>query len=93
MSKLSELIIPENQIIDLMNLQPTESKIDQILNNALELKGLTLEETAYLLNIDDNEALNKLFKTAKIVKEKIYGKRIVLFSPLYISNYCTNNCL
>lgn len=93
MSKLSEQIIPENQINDLMNLQPTASKIDQILNNALELKGLTLEETAYLLNIDDNEALDKLFKTAKIVKEKIYGKRIVLFSPLYISNYCTNNCL
>lgn len=93
MSKISEQIIPESRINDLMNLQPTESKIDEILNNALDLKGLTLEETAFLLNIEDDETLNKLFKTAKTVKEKIYGKRIVLFSPLYISNYCTNNCL
>ena len=93
MSKLSEQIIPESRINDLMGLQPTEGKVDQILANALDLKGLTLEETAYLLNIEDEESLNKLFKTAKTVKEKIYGKRIVLFSPLYISNYCTNNCL
>ena len=93
MSKLSEQIIPESRINDLMSLQSTESKIDEILNKAFALKGLTLEETAYLLNIEDDESLNKLFKTAKTVKEKIYGKRIVLFSPLYISNYCTNNCL
>ena len=93
MSKLSEQIIPESRINDLMSLQSTDTKIDEILNKALSLKGLTLEETAYLLNIEDDESLNKLFKTAKTVKEKIYGKRIVLFSPLYISNYCTNNCL
>ena len=93
MSKLSEQIIPENRINDLMSLQSTDTKIDEILNKALSLKGLTLEETAYLLNIEDDESFNKLFKTAKTVKEKIYGKRIVLFSPLYISNYCTNNCL
>lgn len=93
MSKLSEQIIPESRINDLMSLQSTETGIDEILNNALALKGLTLEETAHLLNIEDDESLNKLFKTAKTVKEKIYGKRIVLFSPLYISNYCTNNCL
>ncbi len=93
MSKLSEQIIPEKQINDLMELKPTQSKIDEILNNALNLKGLSVEETAYLLNIDDDETLDKLFKAAKTVKEKIYGKRIVLFSPLYVSNYCTNNCL
>jgi len=93
MSKLSEQIISEQRINELMNLKPTENKINEILNNALNLKGLTLEETAYLLNIEEEEPLNKLFKTAKTVKEKIYGKRIVLFAPLYISNYCTNNCL
>lgn len=93
MSKISEEIAPQNRINDLMGLQPTESKVDEILNNALELKGLTLEETAYLLNIEDDMILEKLFKAANTVKEKIYGKRIVLFSPLYVSNYCTNNCL
>jgi 2-iminoacetate synthase len=93
MSKLSEQIIPEAKINDLMELKPTKEKIDEILNKALNLKGLSIEETAYLLNIEDDETLNKLFKTAKTLKEKIYGKRIVLFAPLYISNYCTNNCL
>lgn len=93
MSRISEEIVPESKINDLMGLKPTQDKIDQILNNALELNGLSLEETAYLLNIEDDESLNRLFKTAKTVKEKIYGKRIVLFSPLYVSNYCTNNCL
>jgi len=93
MSRLAEQIIPESKINSLIELKPTQTKIDEILNNALNLKGLTLEETAYLLNIEDDETLNKLFKAAKELKEKIYGKRIVLFSPLYLSNYCTNNCL
>lgn len=93
MSKLSEQIVNEEKINGLMELKPTGSQVDEILEKAMELKGLSLEETAYLLNIQDEENLNKLFKTAKNVKEKIYGKRIVLFSPLYVSNYCTNNCL
>lgn len=93
MSKLSEQIISESQINELMEIKPTESKINEILNNALNSQGLTLEETACLLNIEDDETLNKLFKTANTIKEKIYGKRIVLFAPLYAANYCTNNCV
>ena len=94
MSILSEQIIPEDKINDLMSLKPEADKIDEILNKALELKGLKLEETAYCLNIEDDEHLKKLFKTAKIVKEKIYGKQnSFVFAPLYLSNYCTNNCL
>ena len=93
MTKLSEQIVNEEKINGLMELKPTQEQIDKILEKAMELKGLSLEETAYLLNIQDEENLNKLFKTANAMKEKIYGKRIVLFSPLYVSNYCTNNCL
>lgn len=93
MTTLYEQIINEEKINELMNSKPSNDKINEILNKTLELKGLSIEETAYLLNIEDEEQLNKLFKTARIVKEKIYGKRIVLFSPLYVSNYCTNNCL
>ena len=86
-------IINEEQICDLLEIKPSTEKINEILNKALSLKGLTPEEASVLLKIDDDDNLNKLFKTAKTVKEKIYGKRIVLFSPLYVSNYCTNNCL
>lgn len=86
-------IINDEQINELMNSKPTNQRVDEILNNALSLKGISKEDAAVLLNVEDDETLSKLFKTAKSLKEKIYGKRIVLFSPLYISNYCTNNCL
>jgi 2-iminoacetate synthase len=63
-----------------------------IIDKASEAKGLTPEEVAVLLQCEDQEALEAMFKTAREIKEKIYGKRLVLFAPLYISNYCVNNC-
>lgn len=66
--------------------------VESALNQALKLKGLSLEETAILLQINDSPTLNKLFKAARAVKEKIYGRRLVLFAPLYITNYCVNDC-
>lgn len=86
-------IIPEEKINDLIDIRPSKEKIKEVLNRAMQLKGLSMEDASVLLNIEDDEILNQLFKAAKTVKEKIYGKRIVLFSPLYVSNYCTNNCL
>lgn len=55
-------------------------------------QALTLEETAALLAIKTPEVREELFETAKELKETIYGKRIVLFAPLYVGNYCVNNC-
>jgi 2-iminoacetate synthase len=69
-----------------------KNEIDRILLKAKEYKGLTHREAAVLLEVDDDETLEKMYKTAKEVKEKIYGKRIVLFAPLYLSSYCVNNC-
>lgn len=66
--------------------------VQQILDKAKLANGITPEEAAILLNINDPNLLNEMFKTAKFIKEKIYGKRIVMFAPLYISNYCVNNC-
>ena len=71
----------------------TDSEVTDILNKAKELKGISLEEAAVLLNITDEKLLQKLFDAAKYVKEEIYGNRIVLFAPLYISNICTNECI
>lgn len=94
MSKINNTFIDEDRINDLISKKSAgNEKINEILNKALSAKGLTLEESAILLNIEDDEALEKLFKTAKIIKEKIYGKRIVLFAPLYAANVCTNNCV
>lgn len=72
---------------------PDSKKIDDILAKARELKGLSLIEAASLLNVSNNEDLKKIFETAHYVKNEIYGKRLVLFAPLYASNFCSNNCL
>lgn len=63
-----------------------------ILGKARECRGLTHREAAVLLEMDDPEAEAELFALAKEVKERIYGRRIVLFAPLYVSNYCVNGC-
>jgi 2-iminoacetate synthase len=64
----------------------------EIIAKAGEAKGLTPLETAILLQNEDPEISELMFQTARSVKERIYGKRIVLFAPLYLSNYCVNNC-
>ncbi|HSO89219.1 MAG TPA: [FeFe] hydrogenase H-cluster radical SAM maturase HydG [Draconibacterium sp.] len=68
-------------------------RIREVLAKAKEMKGLNLEDVAVLTSISDPEMLAELFNTANEVKETIYGKRLVLFAPLYISNLCANECL
>ena len=75
------------------NKQPNFAKIRDILAKASEMKGLNLSDVAALTSISDPEMLADLFNTANHVKETIYGKRLVLFAPLYISNLCANECL
>lgn len=68
-------------------------KIDRIINKSKSLKRLTLEESAILLAVQDAGSMEKIFAAASFVKEEIYGKRVVLFAPLYINNFCCNNCV
>lgn len=68
-------------------------RVREVLAKAREMKGLEPEDVAALANISDPGLLAELFDTAKAVKEQIYGKRLVLFAPLYISNMCGNECL
>ena len=68
-------------------------KLDVILEKAKLLKRLTLEESAALLSVNDPQDIQKIFGAASFVKDAIYGRRVVLFAPLYISNLCVNNCL
>ncbi|MCX7990903.1 MAG: [FeFe] hydrogenase H-cluster radical SAM maturase HydG [Proteobacteria bacterium] len=67
--------------------------LEKILSKALNLEPLSLEEITILLNIDKAEELELLRDTADKIKRKIFGKRIVLFAPLYLSNECVNKCL
>ncbi len=66
--------------------------IQKALKKAEAFKGLTHREAAVLLACEEDDLNQEIFATAKKVKEHIYGNRIVLFAPLYLSNYCVNTC-
>ena len=88
---LDENII--NQIISDAEKKSEDSEIvREILKKAEKAEGISDEEAAILLSIKDENLLEELYDVSKKIKEKIYGKRIVMFAPLYISNYCVNNC-
>jgi 2-iminoacetate synthase len=72
--------------------QATKEEIDSILDKADLHKGLSHQEIAILLQTEDEKQLKRIFKIAGDIKKSIYGNRIVVFAPLYISNYCVNNC-
>ncbi|MBF0544093.1 MAG: [FeFe] hydrogenase H-cluster radical SAM maturase HydG [Candidatus Riflebacteria bacterium] len=68
-------------------------EIKRILNKSRELHGLSPQEVASLLMVENPELVKEMFEAAHFIKEKIYGKRLVIFAPLYYSNHCCNNCL
>lgn len=86
--------INEEQINGLLEegRRATPATAREIIARAEEAKGLSPFEVAVLLHVEDQDTLDLMFATAYRVKERIYGKRLVLFAPLYISNYCINNC-
>lgn len=71
----------------------TNNELLEIIAKGRAAKGLTPHETAVLLQSNSKEIMELMFDAAHEVKEKIYGKRLVFFAPLYISNYCVNNCV
>ncbi len=65
----------------------------EILKKASECKGLSHRDAAVLLECEDKEILEEIYALADEIKQKFYGNRIVMFAPLYLSNYCVNGCL
>lgn len=91
--KTGTFIDPE-KLTSLANTpEPTDGEVNDILNDALKMKGLGINDVASLLNVREPSAIRKLLEAAGKVKEEIYGKRLVLFAPLYTGNQCSNNCL
>ena len=68
-------------------------QLADIMDKSLELNGLSFQDLCALFQVETEEDCETLFSTARRIKEKIYGRRIVLFAPLYISNLCNNECL
>jgi 2-iminoacetate synthase len=96
-------ICSKKQKVDFINQEKIHADLEQaknasteeirtIIAKAREAKGLNPREAAALLQTTDPELKREIYAAAGEVKETIYGKRIVLFAPLYLSNYCVNNC-
>lgn len=67
--------------------------VEQILDKARERKGLSHREASLLLACEDEEKNQEIYALAEQIKKDFYGNRIVMFAPLYLSNYCVNGCV
>ena len=95
-SKAEEFINHEEILATLDYAQENKHNlalIKEILNKAKLKKGLSHREASVLLACDDENLNQEIFKLAKEIKDEFYGDRIVLFAPLYLSNYCVNGCV
>lgn len=72
--------------------EPGPGQVAAVLERARRAEGLALEEAALLLAVTDSETLQAIFQAAHEVKTKIWGSRVRLFAPLYLTNDCHNNC-
>ena len=96
-SQIAEEFINDGEIRETMAYARENSNnielIKSILQKARECKGLTHREAALLLECNDADIINEIYDIAREIKHKFYGNRIVMFAPLYLSNYCVNGCV
>lgn len=91
-----EFISNEEVLASLAYAEDNKNNIDlieKILEKARLKKGLSHREAIVLLNCENQEKNEEIFKLANEIKQDFYGNRIVLFAPLYLSNYCVNGCV
>ena len=87
-------VIDQGKILDILarTKKHDSAKVLEILDKAKKRKGLTPEEAAFLVQAEETGLIEKMFKVAGAIKKEIYGERLVLFAPLYVSNFCVNDC-
>ncbi|MEG1066718.1 MAG: [FeFe] hydrogenase H-cluster radical SAM maturase HydG [Erysipelotrichaceae bacterium] len=97
LSMKAEEFINEQEILETLEYAKENKHnyelINNIINKAKNNKGLEHREACVLLECDIPELNNKMFELAKQIKQQFYGNRIVMFAPLYLSNYCVNGCV
>ena len=95
-SKKATEFISDSEILDTLNFAKENtdnlSLLKEILTKAKKCGGISYKEACLLLETENRDIINEIYKLAEEIKHKIYGKRIVLFAPLYLSNYCVNGC-
>ncbi len=85
--------IDRDEIMEfLADAEANNSRIDAIIQKSLSKQRLTLGEVACLVNADKPDQIERIKEGARILKEMVYGNRIVLFAPLYVGSKCTNDC-
>ena len=93
----AEEFIDHNEIIETLDYAEKNKHnvqlIDEILTKAKERKGLSHREASVLLSCTIEEKNQEIYKLAEQIKKDFYGNRIVMFAPLYLSNYCVNGCV
>lgn len=96
-SPKAEEFIDDCEILNTLDFARTHKSnrtlIEQLIDKAALGKGLTHREAALLLECDHPDLMERIFDLAKKIKQKLYGNRIVMFAPLYLSNYCVNGCV
>ena len=97
MSPKAEEFIDHQEILDSLQFAEENKRnkelIESILEKAKACKGLSHREALVLLDCELEEENQKIFDLAMEIKQKFYGNRIVMFAPLYLSNYCINSCV
>ncbi|MBR4294225.1 MAG: [Bacteroidaceae bacterium] len=96
-SAIAEEFICDEEIRDTMAYaeanRGNREVIKGILEKARACKGISHREAALLLECDQPDLLEEMFDLAREIKQRFYGNRIVMFAPLYLSNYCVNGCV
>lgn len=96
-SKIAEEFISHEEILETLAYAEKHKNnvplLEQILEKARKGNGLSHREAALLLESDHEEIQDKIYAMAEEIKERFYGNRIVMFAPLYLSNYCVNGCV
>lgn len=96
MSPKAEEFISDEEIRDCLEYGEKNKRnrelIDQFLNKAREMKGISHREAIVLLDCELEDKNEEIYQLARDIKQEFYGNRIVMFAPLYLSNYCINGC-
>ena len=96
-STVAEEFICDNEIRETMEYaalnRSNRELIKSIIEKARACKGIDHREAAVLLECDQSDLIEEMFGLAREIKHRFYGNRIVMFAPLYLSNYCINGCV
>ncbi len=96
-SRIAEEFIDDAEIQETLKYardhKNDRSLIEGLIERARDCKGLNHREAMLLLECEDPELIERMFQVAKEIKQQFYGNRIVMFAPLYLSNYCVNGCV